>query len=98
MQYPKTIDENKRYRANVLLRAKDNRVVQELLIEKSKRDILFFVNTFCWTYNPRVTPTIIPFVTYQFQDETLLKLVDAIQNGKEVAMDNYRDWDTNLRL
>ena len=91
MQYPKTIDENKRYRANVLLRAKDNRVVQELLIEKSKRDILFFVNTFCWTYNPRVTPTIIPFVTYQFQDETLLKLVDAIQNGKEVAIEKSRD-------
>lgn len=91
MQYPKAIDDNKRHRANVLLRAKDNRAAQELLIEKSKRDILFFVNTFCWTYNPRVTPTIIPFITYKFQDETLLDLVDAIQNGKEIAIEKSRD-------
>lgn len=91
MQYPTSVEENKRYRAHVLMTAKDNPVLQEILREKSRRDILFFVNTFCWTYNPRVTPTIIPFVTYPFQDDTLLSLVSAIENGTEVAIEKSRD-------
>ncbi len=91
MNYPKELDSNKKFRLEVILKAKDNPRVQALLLQKCKQDILFLVNVFGWTYNPRVEPSILPFITYEFQDETLLKLVDAVENKKEVFIEKSRD-------
>ena len=34
--------------------------------------MLFWVNTFCATYNPRKTPSTIPFITYKYEDDLIL--------------------------
>lgn len=65
-----------------------------LLYIMCKRDILFFINTFCFIYEPRPTPENptheIPFNTWGFQDETLLDMRDAI--GKtDVGVEKSRD-------
>ncbi len=55
-------------------------------------DILFWVNTFGWTFDPRCKPrTKIPFVTYEFQERAILRLVAAVDNGKDLLIEKSRD-------
>lgn len=89
--FPKEQLENKRYRLHVLQEAEHNTELQLLLQAKGLQDIVYFVNVFGWTYDPRKSPSKIPFITYEFQDETLLQLVDAIQNEKDVFVEKSRD-------
>lgn len=89
--YPKEIRANKEFRLHVLQQAENDKELQELLIRKCKEDILFLVNVFCWTYDPRKTPSNLPFITYPFQDETLLNIVRCIKEGRDVAIEKSRD-------
>ena len=59
--------------------------------EACAKDVLFWVNYFCWTHNPRLDPAVVPFVTYPFQDEAILEIQDAIRNGRDVAIEKSRD-------
>lgn len=61
-------------------------------------DGLFFVNVFCWTYDPRVTDCpAIPFITYAFQDVALDKMFTAC--GKEdVFVEKSRDMGASWML
>lgn len=42
------------------------------------RDFLFWLNTFGWTYDPRRNPATVPFITYDYQDEAAVKLIQSI--------------------
>ena len=59
--------------------------------ECSGRDPLFYVNAFCFTYDPRRDLSVLPFVTYPYQDEALLEIVDAMHVGVDVAIKKSRD-------
>ena len=81
-QYPyymwccRNIPGYKTRRGNLLFRKR----VLELALEKEdyalqlwimcSRDLLFYINTFCFTYDPRRIPKIteLPFITYDYQD------------------------------
>ena len=52
---------------------------QAALKQMAGDDILFFVNAFGWTYDPRREVSVIPFVTYPFQDRALLALDAAVR-------------------
>lgn len=55
-------------------------------------DLLFYVNAFCWTYDPRSEFKVAPFVTYPgFQDEALLELAGCVARGRDAAMPKSRD-------
>ena len=54
-------------------------------------DILFYINTFCWTYDPRPGKGKIPFITYEFQDDAILTIKDCIEVGKDFVMPKSRD-------
>ena len=98
MNYPKALDENKRFRLEVILKAKNNPKLQALLLQKCLNDILFFVNVFGWTYDPRVEPSILPFITFEYQDDTILKLVYAIENREDVFIEKSRDMGMSWML
>ncbi len=98
MHYPKDLDANKRFRLEVILKAKENQKLQCLLLEKCRQDIVFFVNVFCWTYDPRVEPSTLPFITYEYQDETLLSLVQSIEQGGDVFIEKSRDMGMSWML
>ena len=57
------------------------------------RDILFFVNTFVFTYDPRLLPNIteIPFITYEYQDVAFDRIRIAIQSGYDQLTEKSRD-------
>lgn len=56
-----------------------------------KKDILWYVNTFCFTYDPRKEPSKLPFITYEFQDRAILELVDVIQTCRKERIKKRRD-------
>ena len=54
-------------------------------------DILFFVNVFAWTYDPRLKEGRVPFVTYGFQDDAILAIKSAIEEQHDIGIAKSRD-------
>jgi len=64
----------------------------KMLIEACKSDVLFWLNTFGWTYDPRLSASkVVPFVTYEYQDETMLEIEHAIEDQHDIGIDKSRD-------
>jgi len=57
------------------------------------RDMLFYINTFCFTYDPRLIPksTVVPFITYEYQDVALDEIKSAIEAGRDFMIEKSRD-------
>lgn len=94
MTYPRTTEENKRYRLNILQKAREDVNLQQLLIEKCRRGhegLLFWINTFSWTYDPRKDKSNLPFITYPFQDSYLRGLLECIDNEQDNITEKSRD-------
>jgi len=89
----KSLEQNLVYRRQMLEYAYASTDNAEELWIICKRDILFYVNTFVWTFDPRLVPksTIIPFITFEFQDEALLEIVDSILTGQDLLIEKSRD-------
>lgn len=60
-------------------------------------DILFYINAFCWTYDPRLDDSCVPFVTYPFQDETIMEL-DASIGKRDICIKKSRDMGASWML
>lgn len=58
--------------------------------KKCREDINFWVDYFSWGYDPR-KKSYIPFVLYPFQREVLYKLVEHIDQGKDLLVEKSRD-------
>lgn len=57
------------------------------------RDLLFFVNTFVFTYDPRLIPQKIPeipFISYEFQDVAFDRILEAIINKYDQLTEKSR--------
>ena len=89
--YPKEFEENARYRAKLVLQATNDPDKQAQLYAMCRQDILFWINCFVYTFNPRKTPAVIPFITWKFQDDLILKLAKAVKEQKDVLVDKSRD-------
>ena len=84
--------DNLAYRWELIQKADKNTDFQQLLIAACKSSILFFTNTFCWSYDPRRQPYgRTPFVTYDFQDDGLTWLVWLIKYGQSGVVEKSRD-------
>ena len=90
--YPTDYAENLKYRADIHNKTFGNPLLQAQLWEMSSRDILFWVNTFCWTKDPRKKISDIPFVCYDtYQDDYILSLEAAIDNQHDTLLEKSRD-------
>lgn len=85
------VDRNLEYRDIVINKSLDNPDFQALLMSMSGEDFLFWMNTFVYTYNPREARQHIPFVTFPYQDELALEIIDAIETGEDIHIDKSRD-------
>lgn len=59
--------------------------------ERCRKDPVYFVDTYCTTFNPRVPPYNFPFRLYPFQKEALLWVVAHIDAGKDGVIEKSRD-------
>jgi hypothetical protein len=53
------------------------------------RDLLFFINAFCWLFDPR-SSRVDPFITFPMQDTVLAEVHDAI-GDHDLGVDKSRD-------
>ncbi len=88
---PKELGANLRFRAALLEEAGRNPQFAALLRRMCAEDLLFYVNAFCWTYDPRSEAKVLPFITYEFQDEAMLALAECVEVGRDAAMPKSRD-------
>ena len=92
MNYPKDVNENIIFRAKCLLKAQQSDTFKVALYKKCKEDILFWVNVFCWTKDQRIRPSsILPFITYPFQDSAIKIIEQAIDNQNDLLIEKSRD-------
>lgn len=88
---PKGVRENALARRRLLWDAAHVPGAARAMREACREDVLFYVNAFCWTFDPRRKSSVVPFVTYPFQDEAILSVVSAVDEGSDVAVKKSRD-------
>jgi len=88
---PKGLKENLAFRIALLERAARNPSLQAGLKEICKQDILFYVNAFVWTYDPRRKSKTIPFVTWPVQDHALKAILSWVEEGEDGVIQKSRD-------
>lgn len=90
--FPKDYRTNMEWRTRLLHRCAKDPLFREKTRELFFRDPLFAFNAFFFTYDPRKRPYHQqPFCTYGYQDEAILSLVAAINNGEDLGIEKSRD-------
>lgn len=89
---PKDIDANLRWRRDVLMEAAGDESFAASMKAMCSEDCLFYMNAFCWTYDPRDTKAPNkPFITYaEFQDEAIEGLLEGVERGFDIAWPKSR--------
>lgn len=75
------------------LRAIEDPSYRGVLREKARRDVLFFINQFAWTYDPRPEspPHHHPFMLYEFQEDYIRELEATYKEVQDLLTDKSRD-------
>ena len=93
---PKDHYDNLMWRKGVLKWCEADEEMREEVYMACSRDILFYINTFGWTYNPRPDPVtgklqgLLPFNTYPFQDDALLGMQESF-GVQDMVIEKSRD-------
>jgi hypothetical protein len=107
LQVPKDPDANLQWRAEMLSNAENDPELQLDLITACSQSILFFANAFCFTLRifesdiegnvQQAENAHLPYVTWEVQDQHILKLETCIDDGESNLTDKSRDmgatWD-----
>lgn len=92
---PKRMSANAAWRREMYAKAARDKGLQRALWQMCAEDVLFFINGFCCTHDPRLmnkglNPTV-PFITYGYQDRDALEIAAAILNGYDLGVEKSRD-------
>lgn len=87
---PKEHYANLEFRRQVLEMCRGRPDHQADVFRICSRDILFYLNVFGWTLNPRLKPPLRPFITYEYQDRAILKIQENL-GKKDIAVPKSRD-------
>ena len=91
---PNDLDANLVFRQEMLNMAADDEKAAEQIRALCSEDMLFYVNTFCWTYSPKdseIDYPLTPFVTYDFQDTAMVEIAGCITSGRDAATPKSRE-------
>ena len=88
---PKDLAANTRRRVKLLMKAQKSDELKVNQYIMCRNDILYWVNLYACTYNPRKNPSTIPFITYEYEDKLILDLVDCIIKQEDILIDKSRD-------
>ncbi len=88
---PKDPIQNLRFRRYILAACKSDKKRQAAFREACRADILFYFNTFVWTYDPRLPNTAVPFITYKFQDDAIKEIYQSVLDGVPHLLQKGRD-------
>jgi hypothetical protein len=87
-----------RQRAQITLDAESDPVKQAAALELASRDPHFFINTFCWTFDPRENPSDLPFILYDYQRDFTDWVIERIEKGEDGLVDKSRDMGATYQV
>ena len=90
-RYIPNVRENLEFRVQMQQQAEASQEFQEHQIHFCQSNILYFINVWCWTFDPRLQPPHIPFVTYPFQDDLITWCLWLIKNRETGLVEKSRD-------
>lgn len=79
------------HRKNLTYKAEASNNTQNLINSVCADSFLYWVNSFGWTMNPRLNDPHLPFITFKFQDQVALDIIECIEQGKDIHIDKSRD-------
>lgn len=89
---PKDPLENLEYRRRLCQAALTDDGLRRDIWMMCARDPLYWINAFVWTLDPRRTPSELPFITYEFQDDAIRTMVESIATGgQDLVIEKSRD-------
>jgi len=93
LKYIPDITENLKFRIDVKQKCDRSKEYCELQKVFCKSSILYFVNTFCWTYDPRLLPNepTVPFITFPAQDDLITWVLWLIKVHQDGLIEKSRD-------
>ena len=91
LRYIGDYEENIVYRAMTRIHADQDDAYQMLQFYFCRSSILYFINTFCYTYDPRSEEKHLPFVTYPFQSEIITWIIWLIKKKKTGIVEKSRE-------
>lgn len=91
IRMPRRVHENAEMRRWLLKSCGGSAAARREVREACAKDPLFYVNAFCFTYDPRCASSVMPFVTYGYQDDAISEIIDAIHVGVDVGIKKSRD-------
>lgn len=90
-EVPKELKKNLWYRDKMWRWGCESEQNAQTLMEACSRDLLYWINTFVWTYDPRLPDyNEQPFISYPFQDEAFHDINAAI-GRRDLAVEKSRD-------
>lgn len=99
LRVPKETRDNVRFRLWVLRYCRKHPEARKGVIEMCRRDILFWINTFVWQFNPNAlgddrhtwSKSVGPFVTADYQDDVVRTLIECVRERKDVVIEKSRE-------
>lgn len=89
LEVPKDPAENLRYRIALREKAARDKKLQKAIISACREDTLFFFNAFCYLFEPRPRPRIIPLITWPHQEPFVLAL-DEHLGYRDIGIEKAR--------
>ena len=86
---PKDTIAQLRWRLYIRERAHHDLKFRDTVIRACREDILFFANTFCWVFEPRPTPRVLPLNSWRDQDD-VIAWMDECYGVREVGIEKSR--------
>lgn len=84
-------DQITRDRLSLLYKANRDIELQALIVEYCSKDVVTWINDWCWTYDPRVKPSILPLRLFPIQEEYLLWRQQVRENKENGLCEKSRD-------
>lgn len=80
-------------RAKLIQEAENDPKAQAAHLLLSSNDPVYWINTFCWTFDPlpRSPQPHLPFVLYPYQEWLVRRWIKKIENGEDFAIEKSRD-------
>lgn len=102
LRVPMRIGNNIRYRERILREAENDPVLQSDILAACRESILWWINTFCWTYHqfdidPKTGKSRparqkhVPFISWECQEEAIRAFEHAFEHGEDVGVRKSRD-------
>lgn len=83
MKAPTDIEANKRFRLWIDEKGSSDPEFADLVRAKCEGDTVFAINTFAWTYDPRLADPYIPFILYPKQEELIRKMDQYLERSRK---------------